>query len=359
MLIAGGVGAGVGVGTAIASTALITHSIVTFVPITTTVAGTAAAVVPGALALSVWPAAAIGATAFVWVGVGIKLGLALGSGESFEDSVRSVLGEPGPIHGPNLGVLFVGGNGPDNDELDPPVQDGIRGNAGSRGAAQGAAIYGDVTVSRTLVAENEARRRTLSRTETVITECLDPIDLTTVIDCSTAGIGIQRETAVFELNQEITELDRNEVQGGARNSDGTNLIGVANVGFPDDLTGSSANPLDAKLHPNLAFNGGVTPTIALLPGSPARGSIPLSSPDTSQNHFTWQSVADIGAWGGEPNAAPVGVADEFTILEGGKLVVDDLDALAGNDNDPNDDDLQVVSLNNETPSVGRDCPGVG
>jgi hypothetical protein len=40
------------------------------------------------------------------------------------------------------------------------------------------------------------------------------------------------------------------------------------LGYADtDLVGTAANPIDAKLGP-LQDNGGLTPTMALLPGSP-------------------------------------------------------------------------------------------
>lgn len=56
---------------------------------------------------------------------------------------------------------------------------------------------------------------------------------------------------------------------------GNNLIGVANnqgaVFLPSDLVGTTANPIDPKLGP-LGNNGGPTPTMALLSGSPALGA---------------------------------------------------------------------------------------
>jgi hypothetical protein len=59
--------------------------------------------------------------------------------------------------------------------------------------------------------------------------------------------------------------------GGTLTSLGHNLIGDGTGGSgydPTDLVGTSANPIDPKLGP-LQDNGGLTQTMALLPGSPA------------------------------------------------------------------------------------------
>jgi len=99
-----------------------------------------------------------------------------------------------------------------------------------------------------------------------------------------------------------------------------NLVGVAdggNVTFPGtgNLLGTIAAPLDAKLGP-LAFNGGPTPTHALLPGSPA-----INSGNNSANLATDQrgfarvvgGQADIGAF--EVQATPPAIA-AVTVSDG-------------------------------------------
>jgi hypothetical protein len=89
---------------------------------------------------------------------------------------------------------------------------------------------------------------------------------------------------------------------GTFNSLGHNLIGAANdsSGFsgPGDLVGSTALPLDPRVAP-VANNGGPTPTMALLPGSPAidAGNTSLA-PMTDQRGFPRPAglAADIGAY---------------------------------------------------------------
>jgi hypothetical protein len=89
---------------------------------------------------------------------------------------------------------------------------------------------------------------------------------------------------------------------GAFNSSGHNLIGATNdsSGFtaPGDLAGSKASPLDPGLAP-LADNGGLTLTLALLPGSPAiDAGGNLAAPPTDQRGFPrpFGPAADIGAY---------------------------------------------------------------
>ncbi|MBR8840297.1 MAG: hypothetical protein DSM106950_41480 [Stigonema ocellatum SAG 48.90 = DSM 106950] len=62
---------------------------------------------------------------------------------------------------------------------------------------------------------------------------------------------------------------------GTFTSNGYNLIGDATgstgFGVTGDIVGTTDNPIDPLLAP-LAFNGGSTQTVALLPGSPAIGA---------------------------------------------------------------------------------------
>ena len=98
---------------------------------------------------------------------------------------------------------------------------------------------------------------------------------------ATQGGGIHSTSTTKLIN---TIVAGNSVLGGTNpvgpdvrglfSSQGSNLIGIINGVFfptfsnPFDLVGTSANPLDPLLGP-LAYNGGLTPTHALLSGSPA------------------------------------------------------------------------------------------
>jgi hypothetical protein len=89
--------------------------------------------------------------------------------------------------------------------------------------------------------------------------------------------------------------------------------------------GSFGSPLDLKSAGYLAYNGGLTPTLKLRDDSPARNAGPqLAAADTSQNGYTWAAGtrADIGAWGGAPNQAPVpNGAISFDVPEGGSITI--------------------------------------
>jgi hypothetical protein len=85
---------------------------------------------------------------------------------------------------------------------------------------------------------------------------------------------------------------------GAFTSRGNNLIGETDgssgwVG--SDLTGTVASPLDPLLAP-LAYNGGPTQTMALLPGSPAIGAGTSTGITTDQRGFPLEGPIDIGAF---------------------------------------------------------------
>jgi CSLREA domain-containing protein len=88
-------------------------------------------------------------------------------------------------------------------------------------------------------------------------------------------------------------------------SQGHNLIGNGTNGSgfsPTDLVGTSANPIDPMLGP-LQDNGGLTQTMALLPGSPAIDAGDNSSaPATDQRGFPRivGSAIDIGAFELQP-----------------------------------------------------------
>ena len=106
-------------------------------------------------------------------------------------------------------------------------------------------------------------------------------------NCLDEGGGIlNRDTGTMNVKSSIIALNTNanfslgEDILGSFISQGFNLIGKNNgaeTSFPagnpnanNDRVGTSASPFDPKLDPNgLQNNGGPTPTIALLPGSPA------------------------------------------------------------------------------------------
>jgi len=106
---------------------------------------------------------------------------------------------------------------------------------------------------------------------------------------------------------------------GTVTSQGWNLIGITNGSSgwtASDLKGSAAAPLDPKLGP-VQDNGGLTPTIALLSGSPAIDQGKSSGLTTDQRgrprSFDWPSVvnaaggdgSDIGAFERGPPALSI------------------------------------------------------
>jgi hypothetical protein len=101
----------------------------------------------------------------------------------------------------------------------------------------------------------------------------------------------------FELSETTSPMAVEDIYGSF-SSDGTNLIGAVDSGYTSDLHGTTDAPLDPKLASTTANNGGTTPTLALLAGSPAFRAVAINGSDTSQNGFVWTGTADIGAWGG-------------------------------------------------------------
>jgi len=122
-----------------------------------------------------------------------------------------------------------------------------------------------------------------------------------------AGIGgVANAFGTVRLVNTIVALNAGDTNSpdvsGAFLSLGYNLIGTTNgsSGFliPGDLIGSLAFPLDPKLGP-LANNGGPTPTMALLPGSPAiDAGNTATAPPTDERGFPRPAgaAADIGAF---------------------------------------------------------------
>jgi hypothetical protein len=107
----------------------------------------------------------------------------------------------------------------------------------------------------------------------------------------------------------------NQIKGSVT-SLGHNLIGAApNMTLTGTTTGNQLNVTNPLLDPDgLESNGGPTPTIALLPGSPARnaGAV-LSSPLTSdQRGFSIVGLPDIGAFEAQIGSIPLTTANEGT-----------------------------------------------
>jgi hypothetical protein len=94
---------------------------------------------------------------------------------------------------------------------------------------------------------------------------------------------------------------------GLLESLGYNLIGIGDggSGYVDtDLVGTSANPIDPLLG-SLQDNGGPTPTMALLPGSPAINAGGLTDSEWDQRGSSYprlvNGATDIGAYQVQPN----------------------------------------------------------
>ncbi len=125
----------------------------------------------------------------------------------------------------------------------------------------------------------------------------------------TGGIVATQSGSITLVNTIVAgNTGANQDVAGTFISQGNNLIGVvgATSGWmPSDLTGTSANPLDPLLS-TLGDNGGPTPTMALLSGSPAidAGASDVNIPQTDQRGYSRVGGVDIGAFefGGVPLA---------------------------------------------------------
>jgi predicted outer membrane repeat protein len=121
-----------------------------------------------------------------------------------------------------------------------------------------------------------------------------------------ASIGLTLSNTIIagNVNAKAPDLSFNKSQYVAGNN---NLIGVANVGGAtfsgtNNLLGTLASPLNAKLAP-LGNYGGPTLTHALLPGSPAiNAGAPIAGITTDQRGYarTYGSAPDIGAYELQP-----------------------------------------------------------
>jgi hypothetical protein len=317
------ISAGIGVGglAAAATISMVTHAgsaalTGTGAGAATSVAGLGAATVAlgafsvGAAILSI---GAVVATRAIWAGIE--------SGD-WEASFAWSLGAPGEVSGVAINIL-LSGIFPNEDD-DPPEQfgDGNDGIAGADGIAEGTNLWGSARLSRALVAEGEAVKRTRSRV---------------VANPSFAS-------NTYWISESVSNVNLADVAGGTHESVGLNLIGAVDSGFDFDLHGTTAAPLDARLDSETRFNGGNTPTLRLLPLSPARGLPGNSLTQPSQNHYEWDFFFDIGAWGHGFNQVPTAGDDSFTIAAG-EVARFSPDDLLVNDTDPDGDPLQIVGNN--------------
>ena len=231
------------------------------------------------------------------------------------------LGSPGDTSGVNFAVLFTGGGPEEDDENQPPshVAPPRPGNEGVDGNAAGPGVWGTTSqVNRSIVAEGTTIQRHRSRQE--IRNAPYPR---------------------FQYSESTTKLNQDDVVGSTQ-SDGKNLIGIANVGFVADLHGTSNSPLDPRLNTTTNAHGGFAPAISLLPYSPARQAITIPNQERSQNEYLWNGVADIGAWGGPGNRPVAAFNDFFAVPENSEITIT-FPQLTANDVDPDNDPLHVLT----------------
>ena len=94
------------------------------------------------------------------------------------------------------------------------------------------------------------------------------------LECAAGGVYMQGDAQQGGFFNNLISLNTGQSRDvhGPFNSLGYNLVGITNgaagFGARDDLLGSASAPLDPKVGP-CADYGGPTPTVALLPGSPA------------------------------------------------------------------------------------------
>jgi hypothetical protein len=253
----------------------------------------------------------------------------------WEGAVVRTLGTPGEVYPDQFSILLSGVQ--HNDNVDPP-QNRIPGPAGADGAigqADGAGVYGPLTLIRTAAAENAASQHDFTRTS---------------------------DGDRFLVSESSTSLAVADVAGGATESGGaneTNFIGAVNSAFTNSIHGTTASPLDAKFDTEIGLHGGTMPTLKLLPLSPARQAI-TNFQGLSQNHYYWNGTADIGAWGGPANRAPVaGTGPSYGVVANAADTTASVGVnysdLLRSVTDPDGDTLSVVNFQ-FTPQNGTATP---
>ncbi|TWU08503.1 dockerin type I domain-containing protein [Stieleria varia] len=356
-LIVGGVGAGAFVaGAGAAATGAVAISTIAFLGTASATFGGAAAAgsvgVIGVVAVSALPVLGIGAAAFTVAVVSAKIIISLSQGASFNTAVNDAFPDIDGSYGVNVGILFSSDPGDDDEHELLPRGPGSAGQKGDDGTSSGPGVFGGTHISRSLIAGNSARSRSYSnvvrnRTIHYDRDFIENGRATRIVtaDHPSASSGTFQD--VFEVTQTTTDLYLDDVEGGTIVSFGHNIIGFTDnedsFHTNDQFAlicdpGLSSNPCrsdfvtfrtqEVVTHPNgsielvfyfrsapedydinilevvgldtqLRMNGGNTPTLSLLPGSPASNQVPFDAANASQNGFVSPGNSDIGAWGGE------------------------------------------------------------
>jgi hypothetical protein len=188
---------------------------------------------------------AAGAAGVLGGGIGGSGGNGNGGGLGVEDAKSvSLINDTLSGNSAQGGAGGTGGNA-----LGTTHVPGIGGNGGAGGNGTGGGLYlltnSNVTLTNTLIAENNVAPGTFSQP-------------------GQGGLpgnpGSNGTTSAPDVNGTVNSSDHNLIG----NADGSTGFSAAH----GDLLGTTANPLNPQLGP-LQNNGGLTQTMALLPGSPA------------------------------------------------------------------------------------------
>lgn len=278
---------------------------------------------------------AAGAGLFLMVGGTVLTKFLIGgiTTGDWEGAMYDALGSPGKIYPYQFSVLLTGVRPPEDEEDPIPASPGVPGQDGAEGAVEGINLWGHGSLSRTLVSGGAATAREWTRQSTTTRDSSG--ELIGVYLLSERTADLRNPTDVNDDLPPMNDYD------GSFVTDGTNLIGVLNGSGISDRHGSTATPLDPKLDFQTRLNGGATPTLKLLSGSPARNAVAITGSDTSQNGYVWSGTADIGAWGGALNRAPVTVPDARVVPQNGSVSLFLRDLLR-NDSDPDGDPIRII-----------------
>lgn len=277
---------------------------------------------------------AAGAGLFIMVGGAVLTKFLIGgiTTGDWEGAMANALGTPGKVYPYQFSFLLTGVRQEDEEEEPVPPPPGVPGQDGAPRAIEGINLYGHGSLSRTLVAGGTAMRQQWERRRMPATDTLNNPILVYQLNETTADL---RNPGPTEIQTFINDYD------GSFVTNGTNLIGILNFSSISDLHGSTFVPLSPKLDTETRLNGGTTPTLKLLAGSPARSVIRITGSDLSQNGHVWSTFADIGAWGGVANRAPVTVRGARTVPQNGSVSMFVRDLLA-NDSDPDGDTVRIL-----------------
>jgi Ca2+-binding RTX toxin-like protein len=231
------------------------------------------------------------------------------------------------------GIVALGGGGIYNDGTATIINSTIASNEGNE-LGGGIANRSNLEIFNSTITGNAIATNVSNRSGAGI------------YNSSNSGLpnGSAEQRAIATITSSIVAGNNNNDLGGGLssqsnfNSGGNNLIGNADGadgfsnGVNGDIVGTAANPIDPLLG-TLQNNGGTTPTIALLTGSPAidAGSNPLSLntdqrgagfPRTEDGNGDGVAVTDIGAF--EADSAS-------NAPNGGEIIIgtNDADSLVG------------------------------